>query len=200
VINKRKIKSLSLLEAILILILIIMVCIIFYFISNYFDLNPFLYDSMVLLLVVLTILVAALAIFQFVKIKYVGDVKNEMKTDMDNYKEKIGDKLFEANNRIGHFEADYSKKLKKVMKDYAIKVKEVEDIKKALDKRIVEIDRKTAGLEVETLLLKVERLETEQKLPHYRRIVQLNDIYPGICDEDVLKEIDLIIINDNSVI
>jgi septal ring factor EnvC (AmiA/AmiB activator) len=197
VIIKRK--SLSLFDAILVLSIIIMVCAIFYFIGNYFEINSFLYAFMVFLLIILTSLLIAIAIFQFVKMKYVGAVKNDIKADMDNYKAKIGDKIFEVNNRIGHFEADYSKKLKKVMKDYAVKVKEVEDIKKALEKKIIEMDRRTAELEVEMLLLRVERIERDQKLPHYIRIVQLNNIYPGICDETLLKEIDLFMIDNKEV-
>lgn len=187
--SKRKIKSLESLEVFLILILIMLVCGIFYFITTYLKINIFLYNAIVLLFMVLTTFVAAIAIFQFVKIKYIEAVKVEVKEELDNYKTKIGNKIMEANTRIGYFEVDYSKKLKKVMKDYLIKAKEIEDIKKELAEKIIEINRKTAELEIETCLIKAEKLDLEQRIAPYERIVKLNDIYPGICDEQVLKEI-----------
>ena len=187
--NKRKTKSLDLLEVFLILILIMLVCGIFYFISNYFSINIFLYSSIVLLFMVLTIFVAAIAIFQFVKMKYVDAVKAEVKVEMDNYKTKIGNKIVDVNTRIGYFEAEYSKKLKKVMKDYLIKAKEIEDIKKELSQKVIEIDRKTAELEIETCLNKAEKLDIGHRITPYERIIQLNNIYPGICDDTILKEI-----------
>ena len=164
--NKRKIKSLDFLEIILIQIFIMLICVIFYFISNYLQLNIFLYNSIVLLFIAITLVVAVIAIFQFVKMKYVQAVKVEVKVEMDNYKTKIDNKIIEENTRIGYFEVNYSKKLKKIMKDYLIKVKEIE-----------------------TCLIKIEKLDSEQTLPFYERIVKLNDIYPGICDEEVLKGI-----------
>jgi len=187
--NKRKIKSLDFLEIILIQIFIMLICVIFYFISNYLQLNIFLYNSIVLLFVVITLLVAVIAIFQFVKMKYVQAVKVEVKVEMDNYKTKIDNKIIEENTRIGYFEVNYSKKLKKIMKDYLIKAKEIENIKKELEEKIIEINKKTAELEIETCLIKIEKLDSEQTLPFYERIVKLNDIYPGICDEEVLKGI-----------
>ena len=187
--STRKIKSLGSIEVLLILIFIILVCGIFYFISKYLKINFFLYNVIVLLFIVLTILVAAIAIFQFVKMKYIEAVKVEVKVEMDDYKTKIGNKILEANTRIGHFEVDYSKKLKKVMKDYLIKAKEIEDIKKELAEKMIEIDRKAAELEIETCLLKIEKVDLEHRTTLYERIALLNDIYPGICDEQVLKEI-----------
>ena len=191
--NKRKIKSLDLLEVFLILILIMLVCGIFYFISNYFRIDIFLYNAIVLLLIVLTIFVSAIAMFQFVKMKYVEAVKIELKSEMDSYKAKIGNKILEMNTRIGYFEVDYSKKLKKIMKDYLIKAKEIEDIKKELAEKIIEINRKTAELEIETCLIKAEKLDIEHRIGPYKRIVELNNIYPGICNEQVMKEIYLIL-------
>ena len=187
--NKRKINSLDFLEIILIQIFIMLICVIFYFISNYLQLNFFLYNSIVLLFVVITLLIAVIAIFQFVKMKYVQAVKVEVKVEMDNYKTKIDNKIIEENTRIGYFEVNYSKKLKKIMKDYLIKAKEIENIKKELEEKIIEINKKTAELEIETCLIKIEKLDSEQTLPFYERIVKLNDIYPGICDEEVLKGI-----------
>jgi len=187
--NKRKIKSLDFLEIILIQIFIMLICVIFYFISNYLQLNIFLYNSIVLLFIAITLVVAVIAIFQFVKMKYVQAVKVEVKVEMDNYKTKIDNKIIEENTRIGYFEVNYSKKLKKIMKDYLIKAKEIENIKKELEEKIIEINKKTAELEIETCLIKIEKLDSEQTLPFYERIVKLNDIYPGICDEEVLKGI-----------
>jgi len=187
--NKRKIKSLDFLEIILIQIFIMLICVIFYFISNYLQLNIFLYNSIVLLFIAITLVVAVIAIFQFVKMKYVQAVKVEVKVEMDNYKTKIDNKIIEENTRIGYFEVNYSKKLKKIMKDYLIKAKEIENIKKELEEKIIEINKKTAELEIETCLIKIEKLDSEQTLPFYERIVKLNDTYPGICDEEVLKGI-----------
>lgn len=187
--NKSKIKPLNLLEIILILILIMLVSGIFYFINNYFKINIFLYNAIICSLIVLTIFVATIAIFQFVKLKYVEAVKVEVKVELDNYKTKIGNKLLEANTRIGYFEVEYSKKLKKVTRDYLIKAKEIEDIKKELSEKIMEIDRKTAELEIETCLIKVEKLDLEHRMVMYKRILKLNEIYPEICEDKILKEI-----------
>jgi len=178
--HKRKIKSLDFLEVFLVLIFIMLVSGIFYFISNFFKIDIFLYNSIILLLIVLTILVATVAIFQFVKMKYVKAVKAEMQVEMDNYKTKIGNKLIESNNRIGYFEVEYSKKLKKITKDYLIKAKEIEEIKKELAGKIMEINRKTAELEVETCLIKIEKMDLDHKIISYERILKLNIAYPGV--------------------
>jgi len=187
--NKRKIKYLDLLELVLILISIMLVCGIFNFISNHLKINTFLNNAILLLFIVLTIFVVAIAIFQFVRMKYVAAVKTELKEDMDIYKTRIDNKLLGASTRIGYFEVEYSKKLKKIMKDYLVKTKEIEYIKKELAEKMIVLDKKNAELEVETCLIKIERLDIEHKIIYYKRIVELNDIYPGICDEQILNGI-----------
>jgi len=187
--NKRRIKSLDFLEVLLILIFILLLNWIFYFVSNYLRINILVYSVITISLIVLTILVAAIAIFQFVKMKYLEAVKVEVKMEIDSYKTKIDTKVSDANIRIGHFEVDYAKKLKKISRDYLIKAKEIENIKKELSEKMTEIDRKTSELEIQNCLIKIEKSDEEHKIILYERIVKLNDFYPGVCDDEILKEI-----------
>ena len=188
-INKRSIKSLDLIEVVLILIAILLFCGIFNYISKQFTINILLYNVFIFLLMLLTSFVVAIAIFQLVKMKYIEVVKAELKADMDKYKTKTDNKSLVTNTKVVHFEVDYSKKLRKVTKDYLIKAKEIEYIKKELGEKLQVLDRKIAELEVETCLIKIEKLDEAHKIIYYKRLLELNDIYPGICEEEIINGI-----------
>lgn len=187
--NKRKMKSLDLTELVLVLICILLVVGIFNFITDHITINSFLNNAIVVLLLSLTVIFVAITVFQFIKRKYVEATKAEVNVEMQNYQTKVSNKIVEVNTRIGHFEGEYSKKLKKVTKDYLIKAKEIEDIKKELAEKIKGIDRKMAELEVQTSLIKLEKLESEPRKLLCEKILKLNDLYPGICDEETLKKL-----------
>lgn len=191
----KKIKSISLVEVFLVLFFIILVTGILYFIGNNLASNVFLYNGLVIALIIFTIIVASIATFQFIKGKYVEAVKAEVKEEIEQSRTKLGNKIAETNNRMAYFEANYSKKLKKIMKDYSVKVKEIEDIKKELNGKLGELDRKAAQLEIETCIIKAEKhkgkaeIDVEQVKTLYARIIELSERYPGICAEEILVSI-----------
>lgn len=196
-IYKRKIKSIGFLEAFLILFFIILVTGILYFIASSLAINAFLYNGLIIGTVILTIVVASIAIFQFIKVKYIRIFKVQLKEELDNYKIKSGIKVAETNNRIVYFEANYSKQLKKIMKDYSAKAKEIEDVKKTLNVKLIEIERKAAEFEIEICIIKVKNLkgkevnDIKERKDLYKRITEINNRYPGICKEEFLLSINV---------
>ena len=114
----KKMKSMGFVEIILILFFIMLVTEILYFTGKNLVINDFLYNCLVIGIIILTISVASIAVFEFIKVKYINIVKAEVKDELDNYKIKLGNKNSETNNRIVYFETNYSKQLKKIMKDY----------------------------------------------------------------------------------
>jgi uncharacterized membrane-anchored protein YhcB (DUF1043 family) len=195
--DKRKMKSMGFVEVFLILFFIILVTGILYFTASSLAIDALLYNGLVIGIIILTIIVASIAVFQFIKVKYTRIVITEVKEELENYKIKLGNKTTETNNRIVYFEANYSKQLKKIMKDYSVKAKEIEEVKKALNAKLVEIDRKAAELEVETCIMKVENLkgktgrDIKERKDLYHRIIVLSDRYPGICTEEFLSSINV---------
>ena len=194
---KRKIKSMGFVEAFLILFFIILVTGILYFVGSSLAINAFLYNGLVIGTTILTIIVASIAVFQFIKVKYIRIVKAQIKEQLDDYKIKLGNKTSETNNRIVYFEANYSKQLKKIMKDYSAKAKEIEDVKKVLNLKLIEIDRKAAEFEVEICIIKAENLkgkedyDIKEKWDLYQRVIEINNRYPGICTEKFLSSINV---------
>ena len=195
--NNRKMKSMGFVEMFLILFFITLVTGILYFTGSSLAINAFLYNGLVIGIIILTIIVASIAVFQFIKVKYTRIVNAEVKEELNNYKIKLGNKTAETNNRIVYFEANYSKQLKKIMKEYSAKAKEIEDVKKVLNAKLIEIDRKTAELEVETCIMKIENLkcktgsDIKERKDLYHRIIELSDKYPGICTEEFLSSINI---------
>lgn len=195
--NKKEIKSMGSVELFLILFFIILVTGILYFIGERLAISTFLYNGLVIGIIILTIIVASIAIFQFIKVKYTRIVKAEVMEELNNYKIKLGSKTAETNNRIVYFEANYSKQLKKIMKDYTGKVKEIEDVKKTLNVKLAEMDIKTAELEIETCIMKAENLKVnsqsyiKEKKDLYTRVIKLSDKYPGICTEEFLTSLNI---------
>lgn len=81
------------------------------------------------------------------------------------------------------------------MKDYSVKVKEIEDIKKALNSKLVEADIKSAELEMEICVMKFQNLkgksdnDVKERKDLCNRIIKLSDKYPKICTEEFLRSI-----------
>jgi len=194
--NKTKMKSMGFVEIFLILFFIILVTIILYFIGSSLAINAFLYNGLIMGIIILTIIVASIAVFQFIKIKYTRIIKAEVKEDLDNYKIKLLNKTLENNNKIVYFETNYSKQLKKIMKDYSAKVKEIEDVKKELNIKLVEIYKKVTELELQTCIIKVENLKgnagnVKERKNLYNKIIELSDRCPEICTMEFLTSINI---------
>ena len=191
--SKSKMKSLNAVDLFLLLIFIILVNGVLFFIGQSLHTNTILYTVLMLSVIVFTTLAASIAIFQFVKLKYVQSVKDSIMEDFDKYKNKLENKVIETNGRIFSFETNYSKKLKKIMRDYNIKCKEIDNIKKELDIKLIELDRKSAGLEIEFCNMKAENIKSKAEInikeikALYDRIIELNGTYPGISTEESLK-------------
>jgi hypothetical protein len=198
-IRKNDIRSISSLEGFLLLLFIILVVGFLFLIGAKFSGNTMIFSFLILCLLILISLVTAIGLFQFVKYKYVEALKNEIIEDLKIYKNKADIKISETNSRIFFFEKNYSKKIMKISKDYSIKAKEINDIKKALDIKLIELDRKAASLEIEFYNMKVENLKSkgddlevnEEILHLYKRIIELNTIYPGISSDEALELIHL---------
>jgi hypothetical protein len=198
-ITKNTIKSINSVEGFLILIFIILISGILILIGAKYSTNTIIYNILVLSLMLLTALVSGVGIFQYVKYKYVETIKNEIMEDLDRYINKSDSKVNETNNRIYGFETNYSKKLKKISKDYSLKAKEISDIKKELDDKLLEIDRKAAYFEIEFCNMKAENIRSkngEQAFKKevaglYNRIIELNSLFPGISTDEFLEAIHL---------
>lgn len=198
-ITKTKLKSINSVEGFLILLFTILVGGFLFLIGARFSKNTIIYNTLVLSLLVLISLVAAIGIFQLVKYKYVEMLKNELIEDLDIYKNKYDSKISETNSRIYTFEKNYSKKITKISKDYSIKAKEIKDIKKALDTKLIELDRRAAYFEIEFCNMKLENLKNKGEdndakkeiVRLYNRIIELNIIYPGISTDEYLEFIHL---------
>jgi hypothetical protein len=199
VITKSTIKSINSVEGFLILIFIICISGTLILIGAKFSTNTIIYNALVLSLIFLTALVGSVGIFQFVKRKYVETLKSEIMEDLFKYIDKSDSKVNETNNRIYGFETNYSKKLKKISKDYSLKAKEISDIKKELDDKLLELDRKAAYLEIEFCNMKAENIKSKGKNDAskkeiaclYNRIIEINNIFPGISTDEFLELIHL---------
>lgn len=198
-IKRSTIKSINSAEGFLILVFIILISVTLILISTRFSVNTIVYNALVLCLIFLITLVSSIGIFQFVKYKYVETVKNEIMEDLDKYINKSDSKVNETNNRIYGFETNYSKKLKKISKDYSLKAKEINDIKKELDVKLLEMYRKTAYFEVEFCNMKAENIKSkgENEVSKkeisclYNRIIEVNNIFPGVSTDEFLELIHL---------
>lgn len=195
--NKRRIKSMEAIEVFLIFIFVILLVGCLFFIGKGLSANTAIYNLLMGSIIFITTIVTSIVIFLFVKRKYIEVLKNEIEEEFDRYKSKLEDKVLTTNNRIFGFETNYSKKLKKVMKAYNIKVKEIENIKKELNDKLAEADKKAAFLEIEIYMIKAENIlskeidDSKERKAIYSRILKLNEIYPGIIDEKALTEVQL---------
>lgn len=195
--NKNKIKFLDLIEVFLILFFIILVIGILFFIGSRLNTNYIIYNTLIVCSILLTTIVASIAVFQYVKTKYIQELKYVIMEDLDKYKDKIESKVFETNHRIFGFEKNYSKKIKKIMMDYNVKSKEIINLKKEMDIKLCELDRRAAMLEIELCSLRAENIKSEvgnyisEKAALYARIIELNHIYEGISTDDFLALINL---------
>lgn len=193
--NRRKIKSMELIEILLIFLFVILMLGSLFFIGKELAANTTIYKILMGSIIFITTLVTSIVIFAFVKRKYIEVLKVEIEEDFDKFKIKLEDKVLTTNNRIFGFETNYSKKLKKIMKDYNIKVKEIENIKKELNTKLAETDRKAAYLEIEISKIKLENIlskeinDSKEIKAIYNRIIKLNELYPGTCDEKFLAEV-----------
>lgn len=198
-IKKSKIESINSVEGFLSLIFIILVLGTLFLIGAKFSENTIIYNTLVLSLIFLTVLIASIGIFQFVKYKYIKTLKNEIIEDLYKYNNKLDNKVNETNSRIFGFETNYSKKLKKIAKEYSLKTKEINDIKKELDIKLLELDRKAAYFEIEFCKMKVENIKSKggddvsikEIACLYNRIIEINSIYPGISTDEFLELIHL---------
>ena len=198
-IKKSKIESINSVEGFLILIFIILILGTLFLIGAKFSENTTIYNTLVISLIFLTVLIASIGIFQFVKYKYIKALKNEILEDLDKYNNKLDNKVNETNSRIFGFETNYSKKLKKIAKEYSLKTKEINDIKKELDIKLLELDRKAAYFEIEFCTMKVENIKSKGRddvsikeiACLYNRIIEINSIYSGISTEEFLELIHL---------
>ena len=198
-IQRNTIKLINSVEGFLILIFIICISGTLILIGARFSTNAIIYNTLVLSLIFLSAFIGAIGIFQFVKYKYVETVKNEIMEDLDKYINKSDSKVNETNNRIYGFETNYSKKLKKISKDYSLKTKEISDIKKELDVKLLELYRKAAYFEIEFCNIKVENIKSKGKDDVskkeiaflYNRIIEINSTFPGISTDEFIELIHL---------
>lgn len=166
-----------------------------FFIGKELQPNTTIYKILMGSIILITTLITSLVVFQFVKRKYIGVLKDEIEEELGKYKIKIEDKILTTNNRIFGFEKTYSKQLKKIVKDYNIKVKEIENIKRELNIKLAETDRKAAYLEIEICKVKLDNIvvgeinDSKGKKAIYNRIIKLNELYPGLCDEKFITGI-----------
>jgi hypothetical protein len=199
VITKNTIKSINSVEGFLIMIFIVLIGGALILIGAKFTENNIIYNALILSLIFLTVVVGSIGVFQFVKYKYVETVKNEIMEDLDRYINKADSKVNETNNRIYSFETNYAKKLKKISKDYSIKAKEISDIKKDMDNKLLELDRKAAYFEIEFCNMKAENIKSKELdktskkeiTELYNRIIEINNMFPGISSEEFLEAIHL---------
>ncbi len=190
--NRRKIKSMELIEVLLIFLAIILLVGILFFIGKELKINTVIYNVLVASLIFIATLIVSIVVFQFVKRKYIEALKDEIEEDFDVSRSKLEEKVLNINNRIFGFETNYSKKLKKIMKDYNIKVKEIENIKKELSIKLTEEDMKIACLEIEICKIKLannEDYDEKERESIRDRIVRINELYPSISDEKILNEV-----------
>jgi uncharacterized membrane protein (DUF485 family) len=193
--NKRKLKSMDLMQTMMVFIFILLLIQGLYFIAGTLSENSFMNNLLIGIIVFLITFFMANVIFQFVKKQYVEEVKRELADEILKYKDSLRDKVDSTNNRIFSFETNYAKNLKKVTKDYSIKAKQIENLNKELNNKIKEIDRKSAYLEVQICILKAERIQEEsperiqEKAVCYKRIIELNKTYPDIVTANFLESI-----------
>lgn len=190
-IKKSKIESINSIEGFLVFIFIILVLGILFLIGVKFLENTIIYNALVLSLIFFTILIASIGIFQFVKYTYIKALKNEIIDDLDKNNNKLDTKVNEISNRIFGFETSYSKKLKKITKEYFLKTKEINDIKRQLDAKLLELDRKAAYFEIQFCNMKIENIrskgEDDASIKEiaclYDRIDKISSIYPDISED-----------------
>lgn len=186
---RNKIKSLTSVEVFLVLFFSAIVILTLIFMGNNFSKNIIVYDVFALALIFFIILIGSVAIFQFVKFKFVTQLKSEIMLDLDIYKNKLENKVVETSSRIFGFETNYSKLLRKISKDYNTKAKEIENIKKELEIKSEELDRRSAQLEIEFCEMRAEyitnkadtSLDDEKQIEGlHKRVEELKNKYPGI--------------------
>ncbi|SHH33446.1 hypothetical protein [Clostridium grantii] len=191
--NKRKRKSMNLVQTLMVFIFILFLIQGLYFIGNTIEGNSVLHNLLTGIILFMIAFFMSIVIFQFVKKNYIEEIKKELANDILKHKNSLQDKVSSTNNRIFSFEANYSKNLKKMTKEYNIKSKEIENINKELDNKLNEIDRKSAYLEIQLCILKAERIQGEspenikEKTVIYKRIIELSEIYPDIITAEILE-------------
>ncbi|WP_461207558.1 hypothetical protein [Clostridium sp. DL1XJH146] len=199
--GRRKLKSMELIEVLLIFLAVILLMTSLILVGKKLESNTTIYNILMVSVIFISIFVISIVIFLFVKRKFIDALKFDLEEEIDTYKSKLEEKVLITNNRIFGFETNYSKKLKKIMKDYNIKVKEIENIKKELNIKLIEEDRKLSYLEIEINKMKLHNLLSEEDYSEEERdaicsrIMILNELYPGINDEKLLSEVGAIINN-----
>ncbi|MDG5852477.1 hypothetical protein [Clostridium beijerinckii] len=164
------------------------------------------YNTLVVSTIFFTILVAAISIFQFIKIRDVDNLKREIIAKSEQYQEEIKLQIEDNDKKFIGIQNEYSEKFNEFISSYEGEIYKINLVieklnKKSseLDTKSFEFDRKNALLQLEIYKIKIqETINNNYKFSHEMimeslAIINLAEENPEYIDNESLGEVYLII-------
>lgn len=153
------------------------------------------YNILVVSTIFFTILVASITIFQYIKIRDIDKLKEELKNELYTERELLDEKLEKSQEWIETFEREYNLRFSKIEENYQKQLSTVDYMILNLQEKIDNLSRKSAELQIDTNYVKAKEFEKRKEIPNselintYEEIKKLVESYPNTKSNEFISKL-----------
>lgn len=153
------------------------------------------YNILVVSTIFFTILVAAISIFQFIKIRDVDNLKREIISQTEKYQEEMKKRIEENNAKFLEIQNEYSNKFNKLQDNYQSRVDSINTVVKELDEKSIELDKTSALLKMEIYKIKMQDIIKKNyeysfdMIMESQEIIEIGEKHQGYIESERLVEV-----------
>lgn len=153
------------------------------------------YNILVVSTIFFTILVAAISIFQFIKIRDVDNLKREIISQTEKYQEEMKKRIEENNAKFLEIQNEYSNKFNKLQDNYQSRVDSINTVVKELDEKSIELNKTSAVLKMEIYKIKMQDIIKKNyeysfdMIMESQEIIEIGEKHQGYIESERLVEV-----------